>query len=178
MAEEGKGVAMAILGIVAVIAVVGLVLLFTGATGKWVIGGSGNPNLYTRQSMIDYAAGPADVENPYYGFDYENYQGVYQSRYAVGDRDASGGAWDPSNVHGEDPYAAATEPGDVPYAGSDPYFYQISEDRAPSSIASDDNSPCGFCPKGSICQPNERRVASNWEPVAGYPGCYTITAHA
>ncbi len=34
MAEEGKGVAMAILGIVAVIAVVGLVLLFTGATGK------------------------------------------------------------------------------------------------------------------------------------------------
>jgi hypothetical protein len=34
MAEEGKGVALAILGIVAVIAVVGLVLLFTGATGK------------------------------------------------------------------------------------------------------------------------------------------------
>jgi hypothetical protein len=34
MAEEGKGIALAILGIVAVIAVVGLVLLFTGATGK------------------------------------------------------------------------------------------------------------------------------------------------
>lgn len=34
MAEEGKGVALAILGIVAVIAVVGLVLLFKGATGK------------------------------------------------------------------------------------------------------------------------------------------------
>jgi hypothetical protein len=34
MAEEGKGVALAILGVVAVIAVVGLVLLFTGATGK------------------------------------------------------------------------------------------------------------------------------------------------
>jgi hypothetical protein len=39
MAEEGKGVAMAILGIVAVIAVVGLVLLFTGATGKGLYGG-------------------------------------------------------------------------------------------------------------------------------------------
>lgn len=34
MAEEGRGVALAILGIVAVIAVVGLVLLFTGATAK------------------------------------------------------------------------------------------------------------------------------------------------
>ena len=34
MAEEGKGVALAILGVVAVIAVVGLVLLFTGATAK------------------------------------------------------------------------------------------------------------------------------------------------
>ncbi len=34
MAEEGKGVALAILGIVAVIAVVGLVLLFKGATAK------------------------------------------------------------------------------------------------------------------------------------------------
>ena len=34
MAEEGRGVALAILGIVAVIAVVGLVLLFTGATGE------------------------------------------------------------------------------------------------------------------------------------------------
>ncbi len=39
MAEEGKGVALAILGIVAVIAVVGLVLLFTGASGQGVYGG-------------------------------------------------------------------------------------------------------------------------------------------
>lgn len=36
MAEEGKGIAMAILGLVAVIAVVGLVLLFKGGTGKMV----------------------------------------------------------------------------------------------------------------------------------------------
>ncbi len=39
MAEEGKGVALAILGIVAVIAVVGLIMLFTGATGKFAAGG-------------------------------------------------------------------------------------------------------------------------------------------
>jgi hypothetical protein len=39
MAEEGRGVALAILGIVAVIAVVGLVLLFTGTTGRGVYGG-------------------------------------------------------------------------------------------------------------------------------------------
>ncbi|MEM2916152.1 MAG: hypothetical protein QXT19_02235 [Candidatus Woesearchaeota archaeon] len=37
MAEEGKGVAYAILGIVAVIAVVGLVLLFKGGAGKVVL---------------------------------------------------------------------------------------------------------------------------------------------
>ena len=37
--EEGKGIAMAILGIVAVIAVVGLVLLFKSATGSGVYGG-------------------------------------------------------------------------------------------------------------------------------------------
>ncbi len=36
MAEEGKGVALAILGVVAIIAVVGLVLLFSGAVGKFV----------------------------------------------------------------------------------------------------------------------------------------------
>ena len=35
--DEGKGVALAILGIVAVIGVVGLVLLFTGATGNYVL---------------------------------------------------------------------------------------------------------------------------------------------
>ncbi len=38
MADE-RGIAMAILGIVAVIAVVGLVLLFTGATGEGIYGG-------------------------------------------------------------------------------------------------------------------------------------------
>ncbi len=39
MADEGRGVALAILGIVAVIGVVGLVLLFSGATGRGIYGG-------------------------------------------------------------------------------------------------------------------------------------------
>jgi hypothetical protein len=39
MAEEGRGIAMAILGIVAVIAVVGLVLLFRGGAGQVVLPG-------------------------------------------------------------------------------------------------------------------------------------------
>jgi hypothetical protein len=38
MAQESKGVALAILGIVAVIAVVGLVLLFSGAAAKVSLG--------------------------------------------------------------------------------------------------------------------------------------------
>lgn len=176
MAEEGKGVALAILGVVAVIAVVGLVLLFSGATGKVSEGGINNAKLYTRQSQIDYAAGPADVENPYYGFDYETYQGVAQSRYATGKDVAAGGAWDPGNVYGDGSYDAALEPSG--YGLDDQNIAQISEDRAPSSITSDDNSACGFCPKGSTCQLNERRVPSNWEPVAGYPGCYVVVAHS
>lgn len=34
MAEEGKGIATAILGVVAIIAVIGLILLFKGSAGK------------------------------------------------------------------------------------------------------------------------------------------------
>lgn len=172
MAEEGKGIAMAILGIVAVIAVVGLVLLFTGATGKFAGGGINNAKLYTRQSMIDVASGPADVENPYYGFDYETYQGVALSRQATGKYGSAGGAWDQSNVHGETPYDAATEPSG--YAYDNYYQVQIAENRAPSSIASDDNSACGFCPKGSTCQLDSRRVPESWMAVSGYPGCWVV----
>src|SRR5574341_2523136 len=60
MAEEGKGVAMAILGIVAVIAVVGLVLLFKGGTGGFV-GGYGDPKIYPGK-VVQGETGP--------GFDY------------------------------------------------------------------------------------------------------------
>jgi hypothetical protein len=45
MAEEGRGITLAILGIVAVIAVVGLVLLFTGATAR-VASPTGGAKIY------------------------------------------------------------------------------------------------------------------------------------
>jgi hypothetical protein len=46
MAEEGKGIAMAILGIVAVIAVVGLVLLFKGGATGNVAGSTAGAKIY------------------------------------------------------------------------------------------------------------------------------------
>jgi len=53
--SEGKGVALAILGVVALIAVVGLVMLFNGSTGKVVVGniyssgyGAPAPHIYGR----------------------------------------------------------------------------------------------------------------------------------
>jgi hypothetical protein len=51
MAEESKGVALAILGIVAVIAVVGLVLLFTGRTTGSAIEFPGVPKVYPGQVL-------------------------------------------------------------------------------------------------------------------------------
>lgn len=174
MAEEGRGVALAILGIVAVIAVVGLVLLFTGATGKMSGGGINNPKLYTRESQIGVAGGAANLENPYYGYEYETYGGVTDSRSATGKKIATGGAWDASGVYGETPYDAATEPG----VGAAPSLYDTTQSptvkRAPSSIISGQSDICGNCPYGSMCYPDPRQVPSTAEPVSGYPGCYVV----
>ena len=170
MAEE-KGVALAILGIVAVIAVVGLIMLFNGASSSVVAGSYDNPKLYTRQSQIGYWAGAADVENPYYGYAYETYAGVSDDRTAVGDDTSSGGAWDESNVYGESPYDTARETGSGAAEGA---RHAPTYKRAPESIPSGQNDACGGCPYGSFCQPNPER-AVGWQDVAGYPGCYVIT---
>lgn len=66
MAEEGRGVSLAILGIVAVIAVVGLVLLFKGGTGGFVQG-YGSPKIYPGH-VVQGDTGP--------GFQYEG-EGAY-----------------------------------------------------------------------------------------------------
>lgn len=162
MAEEGRGVALAILGIVAVIAVVGLVLLFTGATGRFVQPTAAK--LYTRQSILE-------KQGAYPDYVWETYGGETEQRVAVGDRTAGGGNW--GAVYGEADWQAARESGenagpDIPGAQAPTYK------RAPSHITSDDNSPCGFCPEGSTCQVDPRRVPETWEPVAGYPGCYVV----
>jgi hypothetical protein len=172
MAEEGRGVALAILGIVAVIAVVGLVLLFTGATGKLV--SPGVAKLYTRQSEIGVAAGPANVENPYYGYEYETYGGVAQSREATSQYIAAGGAWDPALVYGDGTWDAATEPG----VGAAPSLYDTTQapttKRAPSHIPTGQSDVCGTCPYGSMCIASARAVPTGAEPVSGYPGCYVV----
>ncbi len=174
MAEEGRGVALAILGIVAVIAVVGLVLLFTGATGKFSGGAVGLPKIYTRQSEIAVAAGPANVENPYYGYEYETYGGVTQSREATAQYIAAGGAWDPSLVYGDGTWDAATEPG----VGAAPSLYDTTQapttKRAPTRIPSGQSDVCGNCPYGSACIVDQRSLPTSAEPVAGYPGCYVL----
>lgn len=78
MAEEGKGVALAILGIVAVIAVVGLVLLFSGGTGGFV-GGYGSPKIYPGK-VVQGETGP--------GFDY-----LGEGDYATSDDCLSNEFW-------------------------------------------------------------------------------------
>jgi len=177
---ETKGVSLAILGIVAVIAVVGLVLLFTGTSGKFVE--PGLPKVYTRQSinMVEYGAG--NPENPYAGYDYETWRG----RSATGKKTAAGGAWDPSNVHGETPFPAAMEDGENAAppsqfgaggagasAGYGPVMaptYKRSPDWIPTSSSASD--VCGGCPNYATCIADSRRVPSGATPVDGHPGCY------
>ena len=179
MAEEGKGVALAILGIVAVIAVVGLIMLFTGATGKYATGGPGDPKVYTRQSAEGYAGGAANVENPYYDYVYETYGGISEGRYATGKGSdgfsSAGGAWDPSNVYGETPFDAASQPG--AYAGPDIYgtTQAPTSKRSPASIPSGQNDACGGCPYGSHCDLDTRGWPSGADGVPGYPGCFVIS---
>jgi len=69
MAEEGKGVALAILGVVALIAVVGLVLLFKGATGNVVAYDPiyGSDKLYGGWDRVQENAPRGDVGHPYQG---------------------------------------------------------------------------------------------------------------
>lgn len=88
MAEEGKGLALAILGIVAVIAIVGLVLLFTSArtTGKVVAG----PNVgdWGRMSTV--------ANTDYTPTDQQGYETYYRDAY-------------PPRVRAEDASSAESE---------------------------------------------------------------------
>jgi hypothetical protein len=177
---ENKGVSLAILGIVAVIAVVGLVLLFTGTSGKFVE--PGLPKVYTRQSINSIAYGAGNPENPYGSYDYE----TWGSRSATGKKTAAGGAWDPSNVHGEIPFPAATEDGTnaappSPYgaggagasAGYGPVMsptYKRSPDWIPTSGTASD--VCGGCPNYETCIADSRRVPSGAQADPDHPGCY------
>lgn len=169
MAEEGRGVALAILGIVAVIAVVGLVLLLKGPTGNVASGDSGNPKLYTRQSIVSDYYGAAE-ENPYAYRNYETYGGVSQERYG---KPGWSGAWDDKNVYGETPYQIASEPG----IGAAPqimeYTTQVpTRQRSPSRIPSGQICSTGeICPVNSFCEENPDR-AKSFNHVSGTQDCY------
>ncbi len=170
MAEEGKGVALAILGIVAVIAVVGLVLLFKGATGRMSEGGPGDAKLYTRESIISHSYG-ASEENPYAYRNYETWGGVSQDRYG---KPGWSGAWDDGNVYGEDPYSMASETG----VGAAPQILEYTTQaptyrRSPSRIPSGQICSTGeVCPVNSFCEENPERARS-FKHVEGTQDCYS-----
>jgi len=151
MAEENKGVALAILGVVAVIAVVGLVLLFTRIT----TGGVSAPHsygdaVYTRQSI-------ATIDDPeaYSGYEYE----TYLNRPGVGVYYTGGAGED---VYGEVKQPKVLEPG---------FTYK----RAPASIPSGQICATGeVCPRGTFCIEDPRQAPSeSWSRVPGTEACYS-----
>jgi len=151
MAEEGKGVALAILGVVAVIAVVGLVLLFAGATGK--------------------------VSAPYqklYGGVHYGEQYPYLSDRTTGGMANTAGVPDaiyyPAGFYTEKPVPVELQE-DAGYYGETIAGERLSSNRQGHFVPSGQNDPCGSCPQGTYCIPDSSQAeASGWEPVGG--GCY------
>ena len=160
MAEEGKGVALAILGIVAVIAVVGLILLFTGATAKV----------------------SAPFEKTYGGVNrYEEYPYLVD-RTTGGMADTAGtpdaiyypagfmGAEEPNPVMDEEHqqmYAASMSGTNSPRtAGRQPYYIPSGQ------ICSEASGEPGFrCPQNTYCIPDPSEADSaGWQQVVG--PCY------
>ncbi len=87
MANEHKGVALVILGIVAVIAIVGLVLLFTGktATGNGVYGGALKQISYPYWTGRGVPRNVPEFQNPNYVPGQTQYQDMHTSWNYYGD---------------------------------------------------------------------------------------------
>ncbi len=161
MAEEGRGIALAILGIVAVIAVVGLVLLFTGASG-----GVAYPGIAKVYGGVHYGE-----EFPYLT---DRTQGGFPQ--TAGNPDA---IYYPTGFYEEKPVGVALQE-DAPLYGTSasgtreytsfqrqPYFVPSGQDcfEADGSV--------GFrCPQGTSCITN-RHIADSggWVPAPQHP-CY------
>ena len=165
MAEEGKGIAFAILGIVAVIAVVGLVLLFKGATGK----------------AINYAYG---VDKVYGGINYgqefpyliDRTSGGFPS--AAGNPPAADGNFVPPGFYMEKPVPVELEENMPPQGSSDSGTRsRISFQRQPGFVPSGQicaAAPGGEtglrCPQGTLCIPNYQELqGGQWIPAPSYP---------
>jgi hypothetical protein len=167
MAEEGKGVALAILGIVAVIAVVGLVLLFKGATGKFV-----QPGIAKVYGGDQPFAVGLDPTNPdvYGDYDYENWDNRRNQFIAAG------GAWD--QVYGDGSYVASSEDGRTGVVAPSLYgttqqpTLKRSEQNIPTRLSS---KPCDVCPARATCELDPTRAQALLQAGAtptGVAGCY------
>ncbi|MEM4247097.1 MAG: hypothetical protein QXR48_03875 [Candidatus Woesearchaeota archaeon] len=166
MAEEGKGVAMAILGIVAVIAVVGLVLLFTGATGKV---SAGLPKVY--------GGVHAGEEFPYLT---DRSQGGYPQ--TAGQPDA---VYYPEGFYTEKPVGVALQE-DAPFYGESVSGTReyTTFNRQPYYVPSgqlcwDETGKPGFrCPQGTTCIENMKIAeGGGWVPAPAHP-CYVRASQA
>jgi hypothetical protein len=160
MANESKGVALAILGIVAVIAVVGLVLLFKGATGKVVDTSMTFPNAKVYGGALKG----------------EQYPNLVKRAIGFPNGPASPGGYD-SSIEG-----TVTED-QLPFQGSElggtfaPRTAHRGIRNIPSSqsCAAGSSDPGYGCPQGTTCIA-EVQVATGggWVAVdpVNYPGCY------
>lgn len=166
MAEEGKGIAMAILGIVAVIAVVGLVLLFTGATGK-----------FSASFPKVYGGVHAGEEFPYLT---DRSAGGYPQTAGVPDA-----IYYPPGYYTEKPVGIELQQ-DAPFYGSSPSGTDAytTYNRQPYYVPSgqdcwDDSGMPGFrCPQYTTCIPNMKLSESGgWIPAPEHP-CYVRATQA
>ncbi|MEM2916369.1 MAG: hypothetical protein QXT19_03380 [Candidatus Woesearchaeota archaeon] len=160
MIEEGRGVALAILGIVAVIAVVGLVLLFTGAAGNVV-----HPGIAKVYGGVNYGE-----EFPYL---VQRSQGGYPQTAGVPDA-----TYYPQGFYTESQGVALQQ--DAPFYGTSasgtraytsfqrqPYFVPSGQDCFEA------DGKVGFrCPQGATCIENMKIAeGGNWVPAPAHP-CY------
>jgi hypothetical protein len=167
MAEEGRGVALAILGVVAVIAVVGLVLLFRGGTGELTF--PGIPKVYGGVHVGE--------EFPYLT---DRSSGGYPQTAGVPDA-----VYYPQGFYTEKPVGIQLQQDAPPYASSESGTNSYSSfGRQPYFVPSgqncwDENNQMGFrCQQGATCIPNMRIAESGgWVPAPAHP-CYVRASQA
>ncbi len=167
MAEEGKGIAMAILGIVAVIAVVGLVLLFTGATGNMAF--PGIPKVYGGVN--------AGQEFPYL---VDRSAGGYPQTAGVPDA-----VYYPQGFYTEKPVGVELQQDAPKYAATDSGTKSMNTyNRQPYYVPSgqlcwDETGQAGFrCPQGTTCIENMHiSEGGGWIPAPAHP-CYVRASQA
>ncbi len=155
MAEEGRGVALAILGIIAVIAVVGLVLLFTGATGK-----------VSAPSKI-YGGALRGEEFPYLT---DRTTGGHYSTASDPPLDAG---YMPAGAYAEKPVPLELQE-DAGFYGETIAGERLTSNRQPYYVPSGqicptpDGTPGFRCPQNTYCIPDPSEVeGTNWEYVVG-----------